>query len=70
VSIGTQRNGTFEYHGLPPGEYYVAVASGHPEWPLDGPELDPDFLDQLRSGATVVNLVDGETRTVSLAIRQ
>jgi hypothetical protein len=70
VSLGTQRNGTFEYHGLPPGEYYVAVASGHPEWPLDGPELDPDFLDQLRSGATVVNLVDGETRTVSLAIRQ
>jgi hypothetical protein len=71
VAIGTLRNGTFEYHGLPPGEYYVAVASGHPEWPLDGgAELDPDFLDQLRSGATVVNLVDGETRTVSLVIRQ
>jgi hypothetical protein len=70
VAIGTQRNGSFEYHGLPPGEYYVAVASGYPEWPLDTPELDPDFLDQLRSGATVVNLVDGETRTVSLAIRQ
>ena len=71
VAIGTLRNGTFEYGGLPPGEYYVAVASGYPEWPMDGSaELDPDFLDQLRSGATVVNLVDGERRTVSLVIRQ
>ncbi len=71
LTIGTQRDGSFEWHGLPPGEYYVNVASGYPEWPLDaGPQLDPDFLDQLRSGAVTVNLVEDETRTVSLAIRQ
>ena len=69
AAIGTQRDGSFAWHGLPPGEYLRRGCQRVPEWPLDGPELDPDFLDQLRSGATVVNLVDGETRTVSLGIR-
>jgi hypothetical protein len=71
MSIATQRDGSFEWRGLPAGEYYVNVASGNPEWPLDeGPELDPELLGHLRSGAAVVNLVEDETRTVSLTIRQ
>ncbi len=67
----TNAKGVFTVERLASGEYFVAIASDEDDWAFSqNRELDPDFLEGLRARATVVNVVDGETRTVSLAIRQ
>jgi hypothetical protein len=38
-------------------------------WFPQSSEVDPDVLEKLRAGATVVSIVDGATRTVSLVTR-
>jgi hypothetical protein len=54
--------GTFEFLGLPPGDYYLAAVSLHlmVEW------QDPAFLERLIRVATKVTVADGDEKTVSL----
>ena len=67
----TNGKGVFTVDRLAPGEYFVATASDVDDWAFSqNGDLDPDLLETLRAHATIVNLVDGETRTVSLTIRQ
>ena len=53
---------TFEFPGLPPGEYYIAAvnAGSMTDW------QDPSFLERLVSAAPRVTLGSGEEKTVQL----
>jgi hypothetical protein len=67
----TNAKGVFTVERLGAGEYFVATASDVDDWTFSqNGELDPDLLESLRAHAIIVNLAEGETRTVSLALRQ
>jgi protocatechuate 3,4-dioxygenase beta subunit len=58
------QDGRFKISGLPPGEYYIiAVDRVEP-----GQSGDPDFLESVRSRATLLSLSEGETKTVDLRL--
>jgi protocatechuate 3,4-dioxygenase beta subunit len=67
----TNGKGVFTMERLASGEYFVATALDVDDWTFSqNGELDPDLLETLRAHATIVNVGEGETRTVSLTIRQ
>jgi hypothetical protein len=58
------QDGRFKVTGLPAGDYYViALDRVDP-----GQWTDPDFLEDLRSRATSLSLLEGETKTVDLRL--
>jgi hypothetical protein len=59
------QDGRFKINGLPPGDYYV-IALDKIE---SGQTTDPDFLEMIRSKATMFTIREGETRTVDLKIQ-
>lgn len=58
------QTGTFKLPGLPPGHYLVAAFENIEE----GAARDPEFLTQVQSRATRVELSEGGTQTVSLKL--
>ena len=57
--------GRFKIVGLPPGDYYiVAVDRIEP-----GQSGDPEFLESIRTMATPLSLLEGETKSVDLRLR-
>ncbi len=65
--VGTARpdqNGRFTVTGLPPGDYLVAALN----YLERGESTSPEVLASIRSDATPVRLVEGETRTVTLKL--
>ena len=56
------QNGTFSIKGLPPGRYLAAVVPALE----NGMQNDPAVLEQLRPGARVVSLADGQTLNLNL----
>ena len=58
------QTGTFKLLGLPPGRYLVAAFENIE----DGSSRDPEFLTQVQSRATRVELSEGGTQTVSLKL--
>jgi hypothetical protein len=56
------QTGRFTVTGLPPGDYLVAALN----YLERGESTSPEFLASIRSDATSVRLVEGETRMVSL----
>jgi hypothetical protein len=59
------QTGTFKLLGLPSGRYLVAAFENLE----DGAARDPEFLTQIQSRATRVELSEGGTQTVSLKLR-
>ena len=58
------QDGRFKMPTLPPGDYYiVAIDKIEP-----GQDTDPDFLESIRSRATIFSLMEGETKTLDLKI--
>jgi hypothetical protein len=60
------QQGRFSVVGLPPGRYLAAAV----DFIETGEEFDPALLNLLQSSATRITLADGETRTVSLRLRE
>jgi hypothetical protein len=59
------QEGRFKIRALPAGRYYaVALENVDP-----GDSGDPDFLDRLRTKATMFSLNDGETKTLDLKLQ-
>jgi hypothetical protein len=58
--------GTFSITGLPPGDYFVAAASGS----LAGDRQDPALLAVLMRDAQRVTLADGGSATVQVAVKR
>jgi hypothetical protein len=58
------QNGRFQIHGLPAGEYYLALAD--PAEP--GEWFDPSFLQQERARAVKISLADGDAKTQDFKI--
>jgi hypothetical protein len=59
------QDGRFKVRGLPAGRYYaVALETLDP-----GDTGDPDFLDRIRTKATMFTLNDGETKTLDLKLQ-
>ena len=58
------QTGTFKLLGLPPGRYLVAAFENIE----DRSSRDPEFLTQIQSRATRVELSEGGTQTVSLKL--
>ena len=56
------QDGRFKMPSLPPGDYYI-VALDKIE---SGQDTDPDFLESIRSRATMFSLMEGETKTLDL----
>jgi hypothetical protein len=59
------QEGRFKIRALPAGRYY-AVALENID-PSDGD--DPDYLDRIRTRATMFNLNDGEAKTIDLKLQ-
>jgi hypothetical protein len=59
------QDGRFKISGLPPGEYYIVAVDKIEQ----GQSTDPDFLEAIRTKATVITIHEGETRTVDLKIK-
>ena len=62
VTTRADRDGAFRAHGLPPGQYYVAVVDRR----LEGEWQAPDVLQSLAPGAISIALGEGERRSVNL----
>ena len=60
--------GKFMTANMPPGDYFVAVATENLDDNLFGRtrEIDPEILERLRGSATVVSLAEDQTTKVSL----
>jgi protocatechuate 3,4-dioxygenase beta subunit len=59
------QDGRFKIVGVPPGDYYiVAVDRMEP-----GQSSDPEFLESIRTRATPLSLLEGETKSVDLRLR-
>jgi protocatechuate 3,4-dioxygenase beta subunit len=58
------QDGRFKISGLPPGDYYIIALDKIEQ----GQSTDPDFLETIRSKATMFTIREGETRTVDLKI--
>jgi hypothetical protein len=65
AAVRAEPSGGFNHRGLPPGRY-LATAVDSLE---SGAEFDSDTLQRLRPGATPIDVVEGERRTVDLALR-
>jgi hypothetical protein len=61
------QKGLFRIRALPPEDRYLAVAVDYVE---EGEAGDPEFLEQIRAGATRFALGDGETRMLELKLVQ
>jgi hypothetical protein len=61
------QKGLFRIRALPPEDRYLAVAVDYME---EGEAGDPEFLEQIRAGATRFALGDGETRMLELKLVQ
>jgi hypothetical protein len=59
------QQGLFKVRALPPGERYLAVAVDYLE---NGEAADPEFLAQMRDGATRLTLADGESKVLDLTL--
>ena len=58
-----------KFHGLPPGDFYVAAVARPPNPEDPQPQLGPAFFDPLIAGATKISLAPGEHRSVNVAVR-
>jgi len=58
------QDGRFKIPNLPPGDYYIIAADRVEQ----GQSIDPDFLESIRSRATMFSLMEGETKTVDLKL--
>jgi hypothetical protein len=58
------QDGRFKISSLPPGDYYIIAADRVEQ----GQSTDPDFLESIRSRATMFSLMEGETKTVDLKL--
>jgi hypothetical protein len=65
-SVRVEPTGAFRILALPPGEYYVAAIPDE----LSRDWQDPAFLDALSRAGSQVTLVEGESRTLNLRIRE
>lgn len=66
-SVRADAGGRFRVLGLPPGDRYLAVAVSDLD---EGQEGDPEFLQQVQSGASPFSLNADEKRTLELKIVQ
>ena len=62
---GPDQDGRFKIRALPPGRYY-AIALDYVD-PNDSG--DPEFLDRIRTKATMFSLNDGETKALDLKLQ-
>jgi protocatechuate 3,4-dioxygenase beta subunit len=63
-TAGPDQEGRFKISGLPPGEYHVIAFDK-----IDAAQnTDPEFLERVRSRASTLTVMDGETRTVDLKL--
>jgi protocatechuate 3,4-dioxygenase beta subunit len=60
------QDGRFKISGLRPGDYYIIALDKIEQ----GQSTDPDFLETIRSKATMFTIREGETRTLDLKIAQ
>jgi hypothetical protein len=68
VTLGVpDSKGTTTWHGLPPGEYYVATMT-RGAFDESGTLDDRDFLERLVAGAAKVTLTEGQSRSVSVTV--
>jgi hypothetical protein len=59
------QDGRFKISGLPAGNYYIVALDR-----VDSGEVgDPEFLERIRTKATMLSLMDGETKTVDLKLQ-
>jgi hypothetical protein len=65
-SVRVEPTGAFRILALPPGEYHVAAIPDE----LSRDWQDPAFLDALSRAGSQVTLVEGESRTLNLRIRE
>ena len=63
-SADTDQYGHFEVHGLPPGKYSLFSWAGLQQ----GAWEDPEFLKEYEAKATVIEVNEGDTKTVELKL--
>lgn len=63
-SARPDQDGRFKITALPPGDYNVIALDRVDQ----GQSTDPEFLDRIRSKATSLSLIEGETKSVDLRI--
>jgi hypothetical protein len=64
------QNGEFRVGSLPPGSYRLVALSDVSDLVTGGNWQDPATLDQLRSSAVEVTVGEGDSRSVTLKLRQ